>query len=125
MCDSSLNSRMEGLFGETPAATIRRSRWRQDDMKFGLLTTAACAAALIIGLVAQERPGEFRVPVSRLATALDSDHDGTISAAEMRSAPVSLALLDANGDGQLSPDELRPSFGGRRGGEAGFGQRGG
>lgn len=40
--------------------------------------------------------------------ALDADHDGVISAAEIANAPAALLTLDKNGDGQLTPDELRP-----------------
>lgn len=46
-------------------------------------------------------------PVMR---ALNTDEDGVISAAEWGKAPQVLAKLDKNGDGQLTPDELRPNF---------------
>jgi Ca2+-binding EF-hand superfamily protein len=49
-------------------------------------------------------------PVMR---ALDTDEDGVISAAEWSKAPQVLAKFDKNGDGQLTPDELRPNFPGR------------
>ncbi|MGH9674721.1 MAG: hypothetical protein ACRD44_16205 [Bryobacteraceae bacterium] len=49
------------------------------------------------------------VPVLR---ALDSDADLTISAAEVARAPVVLALLDVNRDGQLSPEECGHHSGG-------------
>ncbi len=39
---------------------------------------------------------------------LDTDKDGVISAAEWQNASAALAKLDANGDGQITPDELRP-----------------
>jgi Ca2+-binding EF-hand superfamily protein len=39
---------------------------------------------------------------------LDSDHDGVISASEIKNAPVTLRRLDANGDGKLVEAELRP-----------------
>ena len=90
-------------------------------MKIALWTAAAGGVAVMIALAAQERGFEFRGPTSRVATALDSDRDGVISAAELLAAPAALKQLDANGDGQLTADELRPSFGGRRGGE-GFGR---
>ncbi len=45
------------------------------------------------------------MPVIRV---LDTDHDGEISAAEIAAASTSLLTLDANGDGQLTVDELRP-----------------
>lgn len=51
-------------------------------------------------------PGGRSVP--RLVAALDADKDGKISAAEIENAPESLKQLDANGDGELTPDELRP-----------------
>ena len=47
--------------------------------------------------------------------ALDTNHDGNISADEIRNAPASLLTLDKNGDGQLTEDEVRPQFGGRGG----------
>lgn len=53
------------------------------------------------------RQGEHR-PVPPLVAALDTDSDGTISAAEIDKAPESLKKLDKNGDGKLTMDELRP-----------------
>ena len=40
--------------------------------------------------------------------ALDTDHDGEISAVEIANSPTSLKRLDRNGDGSLTPDELIP-----------------
>lgn len=40
--------------------------------------------------------------------ALDTDHDGKLSAAEIQQATQSLMTLDRNGDGQLTVDELQP-----------------
>jgi Ca2+-binding EF-hand superfamily protein len=94
-------------------------------MKKTLLIATACCAAAIVALAAQNRGAEGQRPVSRLVAALDADHDGTISAAEVRSSPAALRTLDGNGDGQLTLEELRPLFGGRRDGEAAFdGRRG-
>ncbi len=53
-------------------------------------------------------PQDGKRPVPPLIHTLDADHDGTISAQEMENAPESLKALDENGDGELSPDELRP-----------------
>lgn len=92
-------------------------------MKKTLLIATACCAAAIVALAAQNRGAEGQRPVSRLVAALDADHDGTISAAEVRSSPAALGTLDGNGDGRLTPDELRPPFGGRHGGDAAFGGR--
>ena len=45
------------------------------------------------------------IPVLR---ELDADGDGEISAEEIENAPVALQRLDSNGDGKLSRDEIRP-----------------
>jgi Ca2+-binding EF-hand superfamily protein len=53
--------------------------------------------------------------------ALDTDHDGVISAAELANAAISLKVLDQNRDGKLTEPEVRPQMQGRggRGGEPG------
>ena len=48
--------------------------------------------------------------------ALDTNHDGILSAEEIANAPASLKKLDKNGDGQLTEEELRPPPPGGRGG---------
>ncbi len=48
-------------------------------------------------------------------TALDTDHNGEISAEEINHAAASLKTLDKNGDGQITEDEVTPDFGGRGG----------
>src|SRR5438270_12427127 len=50
------------------------------------------------------RPG-FKPP---LFAALDTDGDGIISAQEIANASASLAKLDKNGAGQLTPAESHP-----------------
>jgi uncharacterized protein YuzE len=45
-----------------------------------------------------------------VAFALDANHDGEIQAMEIANATLSLKTLDANGDGQLTSNELRPSM---------------
>jgi hypothetical protein len=58
--------------------------------------------------------------------ALDTNHDGILSADEIANAPASLKKLDKNGDGQLTADEYRPQGGGRGpGGQGGPGGPGG
>jgi Ca2+-binding EF-hand superfamily protein len=92
-------------------------------MKFALITAGAVGVAVMIALAAQNREFDSGGPISRLASALDADHDGTISAAEIRSSSAALKRLDVNGDGRLTFEELRPSFGGRRDGDPSFGGR--
>ena len=54
-------------------------------------------------------PGEHeRRPPPPIIAALDTNHDGILSAEEIANASASLLKLDKNGDGQLTPDELRP-----------------
>jgi hypothetical protein len=48
-------------------------------------------------------------PPSPLMMVLDANHDGVIDAEEISNAPAALRMLDKNGDGQLTPDELRPA----------------
>ncbi len=48
-----------------------------------------------------------------ILAAIDSDKDGTISAAELKNAVAALKPLDKDNDGQLSGEEIRPAFGGR------------
>lgn len=50
--------------------------------------------------------GMFRM--DPLLNALDTDHDGVISAAEIANASKSLLVLDKNGDGEITADEMRP-----------------
>ncbi len=45
-------------------------------------------------------------PIPPLVDALDTDHDGIISADEIKAAPESLKTLDKNKDGKLTPDEF-------------------
>lgn len=70
----------------------------------------------------QEKPSPAKPPAPPVIAALDTDHDGTLSATELEAAPASLKTLDKNGDGELSPEELRPHgppprAGGPEGGE--------
>ena len=54
-----------------------------------------------------EREGQ-RPPPPPIIAALDANHDGMIDATEIANASAALKSLDKNGDGQLTPEELRP-----------------
>ncbi len=79
------------------------------------------AALFVAGLVicsAQEqgprREGEIGMNFMRfnpLLAAIDTDHDGVLSADEIKNSAVALRKLDKNGDGKLTQDEMRPAFG--------------
>lgn len=69
-------------------------------------TLFSLAAALLLAV-----PGgsaQANKPPRLVLQALDTDGDGTLSAAEIQAAPQSLLKLDRNGDGQLTSDELQP-----------------
>jgi hypothetical protein len=51
--------------------------------------------------------------------ALDTNHDGILSAEEIAHAPEALKTLDRNGDGQIAEDEVLPAFGRGPGGGRG------
>jgi Ca2+-binding EF-hand superfamily protein len=65
-----------------------------------LVMLAVCVASV---LQAQDRQSFIRS--FQLLVALDTDHDGVISAAEIAAAPLSLHKLDRNRDGKLSAEE--------------------
>jgi len=48
-------------------------------------------------------------PPDPMLMALDTNTNGVISADEIVNAPTALKTLDANSDGQLTQDELRPA----------------
>jgi caffeoyl-CoA O-methyltransferase len=56
----------------------------------------------------QGRRGAPPPPPSRLMEALDTNHDGELSAEELAHASQAFLKLDKNGDGKLDRDELRP-----------------
>jgi Ca2+-binding EF-hand superfamily protein len=48
-----------------------------------------------------------------ILAAVDTDQDGTLSAAEIQGAAAAIAKLDTDGDGKLTREEVRPAFGPR------------
>ena len=69
-----------------------------------LLSALALLSGLYLAVQAQGQGGQPRLVLQ----ALDTDHDGKLSAAEIAAAPHTLLTLDRNGDGQLTLDELQP-----------------
>ncbi len=66
--------------------------------------------------------GQFLPPIDPLTQKLDANGDGELSADEVAKAPEVLKTLDLNKDGQLTFEELMPGF---PGGRPGFGRPGG
>ena len=83
------------------------------DMKFitpTILASLLAGGSLSYGQSPEPRgpEGPPHRPPPPIIVALDLNHDGVISADEIAKAAESLKKLDKNGDGQLTPDELRP-----------------
>jgi Ca2+-binding EF-hand superfamily protein len=96
-------------------------------MRIPTLLMTCAVAGLIVPALAQGRQ-EGRggpPPASPIAMALDSDHDGVISAAELEAAPTALKTLDRNADGRIDQTELVPVGFARGGGPEGEGRGGG
>ncbi len=71
------------------------------------------------------RPDGFRPPAPPVIRALDADGDGELSKEEIEGAAKSLAKLDRNEDGKLSREEWGPAFpGGPFAGRPGEGRPG-
>lgn len=71
-----------------------------------LLALFSLCSAPIFGQ--QPQPTGQAGPPSPLLFLFDEDEDGVISSEEMKAAASALQTLDANGDGELTIDELRP-----------------
>jgi predicted O-methyltransferase YrrM len=89
----------------------------------------AIAIAMLMGAVVLARHGSAQQPgqpgpggpPNPLLQAFDTDHDGTLSAAEIDAAAAKLRERDTNKDGKLTAEELPR----RQGGTGGRGGRGG
>ena len=64
--------------------------------------------------------GEGQRAMPGLFAALDANHDGAIDREELKHAAEVIGKMDRNGDGKITPDEMRPPGDGQRpqGGEA-------
>jgi len=78
-------------------------------------TTIPLLCVMLTGAIAsakepagQRPPPPPPPPLSPLLAVFDADHDGVLSAAEIQNAAAALAKLDTNGDGKITPDEMRP-----------------
>ena len=88
--------------------------------KFSMFSIMAVAGAFLAAetcLANQQPPrkGGRAGAMMKLISAIDSDGDGTISAAEIAAASANLKALDQDGDGAVTADELRPDGGAAQG----------
>ena len=96
-----------------PNDSLGKINQERDNMKF--ITPTILASLLAGGSLSYAQSPDPRGPDGPphrppppIIAALDLNHDGIISADEIAKASESLKKLDKNGDGQLTPDELRP-----------------
>lgn len=73
----------------------------------GMLDVSECLPRLAGGKTA---PDAVLMRIHLVLAALDADHDGFISASEIRNSPAALKALDENDDGRLTPEELFPQL---------------
>src|SRR6185503_8337494 len=71
----------------------------------GMISPDEQQANQVGGRLARNRRGATSF---NLVFTLDANHDGDIQLLEIANAVSSLKRLDRNGDGELTPDELRP-----------------
>lgn len=90
------------------------------------LIALAGSVAVAAAVIAQDAAPAERGPhgggkprMSPIVAVLDVNQDGILDATEIANAANALLALDANGDGQLTAEELRPAppAGGPREGE--------
>lgn len=86
--------RMQGIFA------------RGDKNNDGVLTKEEIKA--MAETQARQANNRANAPPDALFRALDTDHDGMLSSAEIKNAAAALKSLDKNGDGRITEDELRP-----------------
>jgi caffeoyl-CoA O-methyltransferase len=85
--------------------------------KMVFVSSITCTLSLLAGVSPAQRPSP--PPPAGLMEALDTNHDGELSAEELAGAARAFQKLDRNGDGKLDREELRPRT---RGGPALYGQ---
>ncbi len=111
---SALDLNRDGVLSAGEIAAAPASLARLDANRDGRLDPAECGgdfdgpstAGLDPAFLARARLAFMRMHPA--LAALDADHDGIISAAEIRDSPALLRTLDADDDGRLTVGELLP-----------------
>ena len=73
-----------------------------------ILTAVVFLSAGFLSAQQDNSEQRSRIPKPPVYKALDADNDDFISKSELANAASALKSLDKNGDGQLTPDEMRP-----------------
>lgn len=84
--------------------------WKLDTKHDGKLTAEECGMRPAVNLdpMLLGRMRQAFMRVHPVLAVLDTNGDGEISASEIRNAAASLRMLDANGDGKLVESEVHP-----------------
>lgn len=94
----------------TAPAALRRLDWNHDGKlspeECGFYSGKTLKTKLDPQLVQRARLDFMRL--NPVLAALDADHDGEISADEIKNSAAALRTLDKNRDGSLAPDEVLP-----------------
>ena len=109
---AALDTDRDGMISPSEIANARAALKKLDRNGDGKLTPEECGLELP-AIIAADPEAATRVRLGFMRfhpvlAALDTDHDGEISAEEMKNAPAALRKLDRNGDGWLTEDEVRP-----------------
>lgn len=106
------HTRLSQSSGFIPVSPIERHQSQPDEIMKSKQIQLMLALLASVSATAQEPEGPAGhrppPPVPPLFAAIDADHDGIISAAEIQGASDALKGLDQNGDGTITRDELRP-----------------
>ena len=102
---AALDVNKDGVIDATELANASAVLAKLDKNGDGQITADELHPARPAGAPEQAADASKR-PAPPIFASLDTDGDGTISSAELANASASLAKLDKNGDGQLTPDEF-------------------
>jgi Ca2+-binding EF-hand superfamily protein len=106
-----LDSNTNGVLEATEIASAPKSLATLDADSDGKLS-ATELMPLPPGMTSAQRPAlpaGVKLPSSPVQKVLDANADGELDATEISNAATTLLKLDADSDGQLSQEEMRPS----------------
>src|SRR4051812_11566560 len=111
---AALDANKDGVIDATELANASAALAKLDKNGDGQITVDELRPARPVDAPEPAADGPKR-PAPPMLAALDTDGDGAISAAELANAAASLAKLDKNSDGKLTPEEFMGGRGPRGG----------